>query len=183
MERERGRSMAHKRECHARPHTVYHYERLKAGVKRLKTARKTTTLKRARMDYPQDEEYVVCHDEQRAPEAEDDSLFGMIPSDLLYWMFHRWDPAMRASVVMVCHRWHRVGSAAFNVFRTNKAFLHGLFLDSKHLRSLLSDPRLPRQYLEDPSILSVMFGRVSEYAVLVDLAARAVLTDDMWLTC
>jgi len=135
------------------------------------------------MDYPQDEEYVVCHDEQRAPEAEDDSLFGMIPSDLLYWMFHRWDPAMRASVVMVCHRWHRVGSAAFNVFRTNKAFLHGLFLDSKHLRSLLSDPRLPRQYLEDPSILSVMFGRVSEYAVLVDLAARAVLTDDMWLTC
>ena len=116
-------------------------------------------------------------------EGEDESPFGAVSPDLLFWMFRTWDPSMRASTVRVCKRWNRVGSAAFDVYKTNKAFLYGVFLDTKHLSRLLADSRFPQAYLEDLNILSVMFGRISERSVLIDLAARSIDTDGAWLTC
>ena len=134
------------------------------------------------MDHPRDEYAPDAH-ELLVPEAEDQSPFGLVPMDLLFWMFRGWHSSTRAATLRVCKRWNRIGSVAFDVFRTNQAFLYGLFLDSKHLGRLLADPKLPAHYLADPSILSVMFGRVGEGAVLMSLIRRAIHSDRMWLTC
>jgi len=136
------------------------------------------------MDHPRDD---FCNAEGGKavfePEAEDESDFGKIPLDLLWWMFRCWDPSMRNATIRVCRRWNRVGLSAFDVFRTNQAFLYGMFLDSKHLKRLLRDSRLPRVYLEDPNILSVMFSRVSDRSALRDLCTMAIRNDQTWMTC
>jgi hypothetical protein len=137
----------------------------------------------ARMDYPrEDTELMHSLTVRYAPEGEDDSPFGRVSPDLLFWMFRTWDPAMRASTVLVCKRWHRVGSAAFDMFRTNQAFLYGVFLDSKHLARLLRDPR-SQSYMEDISILCIMFSRISDQVVLQHLAERAIADSATWMTC
>ena len=116
-------------------------------------------------------------------DAEGHSLFCRVSSDLLFWMFQMWDPSMRAATVKVCKRWNRIGTAAFDVFKTNKAFLYGVLLDSKHLMRLLEDRRLPSAYLEDPNLLSVMFGRISEHPILASLAKRVIHSGDTWMAC
>jgi hypothetical protein len=137
------------------------------------------------MDHPRDELLAAYHHHhhQEPAEGEDESPFGMVPPDLLFWMFRTWDPSMRASTLRVCKRWNHVGSAAFDLYKTNQAFLYGVLLDTKHMSRMLADSRFPAAYLEDLSILSVMFGRISERSILTDLADRAIHTDDAWMTC
>jgi hypothetical protein len=135
------------------------------------------------MDHGRDEYYVADVADYAAAGAEGESEFRKVPRDLLFWMFSTWDSSLRASVIRVCKRWNWIGTAAFDVFRTNKAFLYGMFLDSKHLSRLLSDSRLPRGYLEDPSILAVMFSRVAEHGVLFDVARRGIQSADTWMIC
>lgn len=208
MERERG--MAHRKQCRTitttistttvtttEPHTKRRRSRQHKRRKTIAVSSPSSSEEETRtahdsslepdspsgsMDRPLDD-FSPEGQQPLAPEAEDLSPFGMISVDLLFWMFRGWDIATRSATLRVCKRWYRIGSVAFDVFRTNQAFLHGLFLDSKHLGRLLSDPRLPPHYLTDPSILSVMFGRVTKGSVIMDIIQRAIHSDHMWLTC
>ena len=121
--------------------------------------------------------------EQDEWSGESESVFGMVPDDVLFLMFkEHWSPSTWYATLLVCRRWKNVGSIAFNPFQTARPLMYGVFVNEKYLLRLAQSPRLAAVVLELP-VLESICQRVKEPAALSVFIEKGVHTRQQWLAC